>query len=119
VSAEELVDAYLRRDISRRRFVRRLVGLGFSLSAAVAYAKMAPAAAQVRPSQQDHYDYYNPPGGSPGGPGSGPGPGAGPTGTQGQTPGAGDVQGESESGSPLDDEGETDPTRIRGLPFSG
>jgi hypothetical protein len=47
VSREQLVDAYLRGEISRRVFVHRLVALGVSLGAAVTYAEVMPARARA------------------------------------------------------------------------
>ena len=52
MSEEQLVDAYLRGEVSRRTFIRRLVAAGLTLSAAVAYThalKPAPAEANHTP----------------------------------------------------------------------
>jgi hypothetical protein len=63
VSREELVDGYLKGEITRRVFIRRLVAAGVSLSAAVAYSQVLrpqAAAAHARGSKQfyDFYDFY-------------------------------------------------------------
>ena len=47
MSRDQVVEAYLRGDLSRRLFVRRLVAVGVSLTAALAYAEMAPAPASA------------------------------------------------------------------------
>ncbi len=57
MSREQLVDAYLRGEISRRTFVRRLVDLGVSLGAAMTYAEVMPA----RASAADQYALSNNP----------------------------------------------------------
>jgi hypothetical protein len=45
MSKQQLVSAYLHGDLGRRQFVRGLVALGVSLTAALGYAEMnAPAA---------------------------------------------------------------------------
>jgi len=45
MSKEQLVSAYLHGDLGRRQFVRGLVAVGISLTAALGYAEMnAPAA---------------------------------------------------------------------------
>jgi hypothetical protein len=44
MSKEHLVEAYLRGDLSRRVFVRRLVAVGVSLTAALSYAEMSQVA---------------------------------------------------------------------------
>ena len=43
MSRDQVVDAYLRGDLSRRLFVRRLVAVGVSLTAALTYAQMVPS----------------------------------------------------------------------------
>jgi hypothetical protein len=40
MSKEDLIMAYLRGDLGRRQFVRRLVAVGVALTAALAYADM-------------------------------------------------------------------------------
>jgi hypothetical protein len=67
VSREEVVDLYLRGEIGRRTFIRKLVGLGVSATAAATYAGLLvpqPALA----ARGDFYgpyhpgdDHYNPP----------------------------------------------------------
>jgi hypothetical protein len=52
-----LVAAYLDGQISRRVFVRRLVAVGVSLSAALAYSEMNAAQAHAT-DPCDHYDHY-------------------------------------------------------------
>ena len=47
MSRDQVVDAYLRGDLSRRLFVRRLVAVGVSLTAALAYAQMVPSSASA------------------------------------------------------------------------
>ena len=47
MSRDQVVEAYLRGDLSRRLFVRRLVAMGVSLTAALAYAEMVPASASA------------------------------------------------------------------------
>ena len=47
MSKELLVEAYLRGDISRRQFIRRLVAAGVSMAAALAYAEMNPELARA------------------------------------------------------------------------
>lgn len=64
MSREQLVDAYLRGDISRRIFIRRLVAAGVSLSAAVGYAHLltpAPAQAARVKAAADLYQHLPPP----------------------------------------------------------
>ena len=57
---EQLVHAYLRGDVSRRTFIRRLVAAGLSLSAAIAYTHaLRPALAAANHGGQD---IYPPPG---------------------------------------------------------
>jgi hypothetical protein len=57
MSREELVVAYLDGQISRRVFVRRLMAVGVSLGAALAYSEMNAAQAHANDSG-DHYDHY-------------------------------------------------------------
>ena len=47
MSRDQVVDAYLRGDLSRRLFVRRLVAVGVSLTAALTYAQMVPSSASA------------------------------------------------------------------------
>lgn len=57
MSRLELVEGYARGDITRRTFVRRLVALGVSLSAALTYAELVrPAAAEARPGEEPYYE---------------------------------------------------------------
>lgn len=63
MSTDELVNAYIEGSVSRRTFIRRLVGAGVSLGAAVSYAHLLTpqrAGAQTGP---DFYnpDFYRPP----------------------------------------------------------
>jgi hypothetical protein len=93
MSSSEIVESFLRGEISRRTLVRRLVGAGVSMSAAVAYSELlrpewAFAAEQCSAEHYDvygHYDHYchyeqqppptqNPP------PGNNPPPGENPPG---------------------------------------
>jgi hypothetical protein len=61
VSQEQLVEAYLRGDVSRRTFIRRLVGGGISLTAAIAYTHaLSPKPAAAAPPQ--FYEDQQPPG---------------------------------------------------------
>ena len=57
MSREELVHAYLNGEISRRAFVRRLVAVGVSLTAALTYAEMDPALARAD-ADHKHYKHY-------------------------------------------------------------
>lgn len=45
MSKQLLVESYLRGEVGRRLFVRRLVAMGVSVTAALAYAQIAPAPA--------------------------------------------------------------------------
>ena len=57
MSRLELVEGYARGEITRRTFVRRLVALGVSLSAALTYAELVrPATAQARPGEEPYYE---------------------------------------------------------------
>src|SRR3954451_8040618 len=61
MSSEELVRAYVDGGVSRRTFIRRLVGGGVSLSAAISYAYLlspqrAGAAAGSGGDGRDHYE---------------------------------------------------------------
>ena len=47
MSSEQLVDAYLRGEISRRAFIRGLVAAGVSLGAATAYSYLVPQRARA------------------------------------------------------------------------
>jgi hypothetical protein len=58
MSREELVNAYLNGEISRRTFVRRLVAAGVSLTAALTYAEMDPALAHAGEPDRQHYKHY-------------------------------------------------------------
>ena len=49
MSREQLIDSYLRGELSRRRFIRGLVAAGVSLGAAVAYAELAPEPVRAAP----------------------------------------------------------------------
>jgi hypothetical protein len=60
MSKEELVDAYVNGEISRRSFVRRLVAGGVSLTAAIAYAQMDPQLAEARRWKHKHRGHYGP-----------------------------------------------------------
>lgn len=63
MSQEQLVSAYVRGDISRRTFIRRLVAVGVSLSAAIAYAELLGRTSVAQAAPQDFYDgcaaYYD------------------------------------------------------------
>src|SRR4051812_2083764 len=79
MSRQGIVDAYLNGEISRRTFVRRLVGAGVAFSAATAYAELLrPAWAQAADPDchfvvdhyaaghyDGHYECPAPSGGSP------------------------------------------------------
>jgi hypothetical protein len=57
VSVEEAVSAYQQGNLDRRAFIRRLVGGGVSLGAAVAYAHLfAPEAGATSGSSDDFYE---------------------------------------------------------------
>ena len=63
MSSSEIVESFLRGEISRRTLVRRLVAAGVSMSAAVAYSELlrpewAFAAEQCTPEHYDHYGHY-------------------------------------------------------------
>jgi hypothetical protein len=63
MSSAEVVESYLRGEISRRALVRRLAAAGVSLSAAVAYSELlrpewALAAHQCTDEFYDHYGFY-------------------------------------------------------------
>jgi hypothetical protein len=73
MSKEELVTSYLAGRISRRMFVRGLLGVGVSITAAVAYSDVlagavaSPASRRVGAGRlydvydhYDHYDHYEP-----------------------------------------------------------
>jgi hypothetical protein len=47
MSKEHLVEAYLRGEVSRRQFIKRLVAAGVSMTAALAYAEMSPQLAHA------------------------------------------------------------------------
>ena len=49
MSKEQLITSYLRGDLGRRQFVRRLVAVGVALTAALAYAEMNPPPASGSP----------------------------------------------------------------------
>ena len=92
MSSSEIVESFLRGEISRRTLVRRLAAAGVSMSAAVAYSELlrpewAFAAEQCTPEHYDlygHYGFYchyeqpppkeNPPASNPPGDNSPPGP---------------------------------------------
>ena len=50
MSKEHLLTAYLRGDLGRRQFVRRLVAVGVALTAALAYAEMNTHSARAEAS---------------------------------------------------------------------
>lgn len=57
MSREDLVEAYLQGQITRRIFVRRLVAAGVAITAATSYARMMnPAAARGANGSDDFYD---------------------------------------------------------------
>lgn len=61
MSKEQLVEGYVRGDVTRRTFVRRLTATGVSLAAALSYAELLrPATAHAGPgeSENDVYDTY-------------------------------------------------------------
>lgn len=65
MSSSEVVEAYLRGEISRRALIRRLVAVGVSLGAAVAYAELlrpewAFASHQCSDEYYDLYGFYPP-----------------------------------------------------------
>lgn len=55
MSQEELVSAYIDGRISRRTLIRRLVGTGVSIGAAVAYAHVLKPERAFARADQDHY----------------------------------------------------------------
>ena len=66
MSKEELVTSYLAGRISRRMFVRGLLGVGVSITAAIAYSDVlagavaSPASRRVGAGKlYDHYDHYD------------------------------------------------------------
>jgi hypothetical protein len=60
MSKDELVQAYVDGGVSRRTFIRRLVGAGVSMGAAVSYAHLlAPERASA--ASTPNADFYNPP----------------------------------------------------------
>jgi hypothetical protein len=62
MSRRDLVDGYLAGNVGRREFIRGLVALGMSASAATAYAvalSSEAAAAKRRAASFDFYDFYN------------------------------------------------------------
>jgi hypothetical protein len=84
MSQEELVEAYVHGQLSRRRFIRRLLASGVSIGAAIAYANIAPGPAAGDPnahsSSLDHYGGEQGQGGQgqdPGDQGEGQGEGQG------------------------------------------
>ena len=70
MSKEELVTSYLAGRISRRMFVRGLLGVGVSITAAVAYSDVLAGAVATPATRRagagklydvyDHYDHYEP-----------------------------------------------------------
>jgi hypothetical protein len=56
MSKEALLDAYLRGEISRRRFIHGLVGAGVSLAAATAYSGLVPQRALAAGGSYDLSD---------------------------------------------------------------
>jgi hypothetical protein len=60
MSREQLVDAYLRGEISRRVLIRRLVAAGVSLTAAVAYSYLAPDRVIASPGSYNLSDETQP-----------------------------------------------------------
>jgi hypothetical protein len=61
MSKEHLLDAYLRGEISRRRFIHGLVATGVSLSAATAYSSLVPQRALAAGGSYDLKDESEPP----------------------------------------------------------
>ncbi|MEA2366265.1 MAG: hypothetical protein QOI32_1777 [Thermoleophilaceae bacterium] len=61
MSSTEVVESYLRGEISRRTLVRRLVAAGVSLGAAAAYAELLRPnwAFASQTAALDHYGHYN------------------------------------------------------------
>lgn len=58
MSQEELVNAYVEGEISRRTLIRRLVAGGVALGAATAYAQLlAPKGRAAVPAARDHTEY--------------------------------------------------------------
>jgi hypothetical protein len=58
VSEEQLVNAYVRGEISRRIFIRRLMAGGIGLGAALAYARLlTPESARAASRPADHYEH--------------------------------------------------------------
>jgi hypothetical protein len=49
MSRDQLIEGYLRGEISRRRFIRGLVASGVSLGAAIAYGELAPEPVRAAP----------------------------------------------------------------------
>ena len=60
MSREQLVSAYLHGDLGRRQFVRGLVALGVSLTAALGYAEMNPPAAHAAGKACAHVAFNSP-----------------------------------------------------------
>jgi hypothetical protein len=58
MSREQLVEAYLRGEISRRVFIRRLAATGMSLSAAIAYSQIRPDIAAARRRVKTSANFY-------------------------------------------------------------
>src|SRR3954454_8338333 len=56
MSREQVVDLYLRGEIGRRTFIRKLVGLGISLTAAATYAELLVP----QPALAAREDFYGP-----------------------------------------------------------
>jgi len=65
MSREQLVDAYLRGAISRRRLIRGLVAAGVSLAAANAYSYLVPERVAASPGSYNLSDEAQPPASPP------------------------------------------------------
>jgi len=74
MSREQLVDAYLRGEISRRAFIRRLVAAGVSVGAAVAYSYLMPQRTAAAPGSYSLADEVEPTPATPAPPQPDPGP---------------------------------------------
>lgn len=61
MSREQLVDAYLRGEITRRVLIRRLVAAGVSVTAAVAYSYLVPERVAASPGSYNLSDEKQPP----------------------------------------------------------
>ena len=57
MSKQELVEGYIRGDVTRRTFVRRLTATGVSLAAALSYAELLhPSTASASPGEPEFYE---------------------------------------------------------------